>query len=263
MDYGVKLPRLEELSLTTPDFIVVFAGKPLDGFDAMAVQIAIEGALKLTEAQSEKFFSGKPVVIKRSQDKAAALKLAQQLKSLGAEVSVRVDNKEKAAEHAQQPAGSGAKQSHDSTTTVSSTEEKLSLAENTGFLVEPTADPIPPSVDLSSFSVTNEDYLLSEDEHDHVAPIELDLSSISVKENDGSPLVEPSPDVPATVIAPELELDEAGAILETVGGPEPVAEPDLSALSLKATEGDLLEAHERAPNTKIEVDTSRLGLTPE
>ena len=66
-----------------------------------------------------------------------------------------------------------------------------------------------------------------------------------------------------SVTVPDLDLDEAGAILETIGGPEPVAEPDLSAWSLKTSEGDLIDAHERAPSIQIEVDTSQLKLSAE
>lgn len=250
--------------MDAPDFIVVFAGKALEGFDPMTVQIAVEGALRLTEAQSEKFFSGKPVAIKRSPDKAAALKIAQQLKSLGADVSVRVDKKDRAPAGATeagsenvQPAPAGDKAAD------SAPENGLSLKDNIGFLFDPAADPIPPPLDLSGFSIAGTGNLLTADEQKQVAPLELDLSTISIKENDGSTLVEPGPEVTASVTVPDLDLDEAGAILETIGGPEPVAEPDLSAWSLKTSEGDLIDAHERAPSIQIEVDTSQLKLSAE
>ena len=252
--------------MDAPEFIVVFAGKALEGFDPVTVQIAVEGALRLTEAQSEKFFAGKPVVIKRSPDKAASLKIAQQLKSLGADVSVRVDNKgrapapalaSEASREKAQPALAG------DTAADSTPESGLSLKDNVGFLFDPVADPTPPPLDLTTFSLAGTGNLLADNEQDQVAPLELDLSRISIKENDGSPLVEPGPDVTASVTVPALDLDEAGAMLETVGGPEPVAEPDLSAWSLKTSPGDLIDAHERSPAPEIEVDTSGLDLSPE
>lgn len=69
--------------MSTPDFLVVFSGAALDGFDPLTVQAQVEAALHLTEDQSGKLFSGKQVVIKRTQDKTAALTLAQQLKKTG------------------------------------------------------------------------------------------------------------------------------------------------------------------------------------
>ena len=69
--------------MSTPDFLVVFSGATLDGFEPLTVQTQVEAALRLTEDQSGTLFSGKPVVIKRTQDKTEALTLAQQLKKLG------------------------------------------------------------------------------------------------------------------------------------------------------------------------------------
>jgi hypothetical protein len=90
---------------------------------------------------------------------------------------------------------------------------------------------------------------------------ELDLSSMSVKENDGSPLVEPAPDIAPNVTPPNFDLDAPGALLETIGRPEPIAMPDLSALSVRASEGDLLESHERQDAAPVIVDTSRLTVS--
>ena len=89
--------------MSTPDFLVVFRGATLDSFEQQSVQTQVEAALRLTEDQSGKLFSGKLVVIKRTQDKTDALTLAQQLKKLGADVSVRVAPKPDAAQQLVQP----------------------------------------------------------------------------------------------------------------------------------------------------------------
>ena len=89
--------------MSIPDFLVVFSGATLDGFEPLTVQTQVEAALRLTEDQSGTLFSGKPVVIKRTQDKTEALTLAQQLKKLGADVSVRVAPKPEAAQQSVQP----------------------------------------------------------------------------------------------------------------------------------------------------------------
>jgi hypothetical protein len=135
----------------------------------------------------------------------------------------------------------------------------LSLAENDGFIVPPAA-PIPAlNLDLSGLSALAEfDQPLEAPKDDSIP--ELDLSSMSVKDNDGSPLVEPAPDVAPSVTPPNFDLDAPGALLETIGLPEPVAMPDLSALSVRASEGDLLESHERQDAAPVIVDTSRLTV---
>mgnify|MGYP000138182248 FL=1 len=136
----------------------------------------------------------------------------------------------------------------------------LSLAENDGFIVPPAA-PIPPlNLDLSGLSALAEFNEPLQAPKAQVAP-ELDFSSMSVKDNDGSPLVEPAPDVAPSVTPPNFDLDAPGALLETIGLPEPVAMPDLSALSVRASEGDLLESHERQDAAPVIVDTSRLTVS--
>ena len=84
---------------------------------------------------------------------------------------------------------------------------------------------------------------------------------MSVKDNDGNPLVEPAPDVAPSVTPPNFDLDAPGAPLETIGPPEPVAMPDLSALPVRVSEGDLLESHERQDAATVIVDTSRLTVS--
>ena len=47
--------------MSTPDFLVVFSGAALDGFDPVTVQAQVEAALHLTEDQSGKLFSFKHI----------------------------------------------------------------------------------------------------------------------------------------------------------------------------------------------------------
>ena len=258
--------------MSTPDFLVVFSGAALDGFEPLAVQAQVEAALHLTEDQSGKLFSGKPVVIKRTQDKTEALTLAQKLKKLGADVSVRIAPKPDAASKAVQPTEPPAANSHEATQAPSltirepihadshSANNGLSLAENDGFIVPPAAPAPVPDVDLSGLSaLTDFDEPLQAPKA-HAAP-ELDLSSMSVKDNDGSPLVAAAPEVAPSVAVPDFDLDAPGALLETVGLPDPVAMPDVSNLTVKPSDGELLESHERQNTAPIVVDTSRLTIT--
>ena len=225
--------------MSTPDFLVVFSGAALDGFDPLTVQAQVEAALHLTEDQSGKLFSGKQVIIKRTQDKTEALTLAQQLKKLGADVSVRLAPKPDAAPKAPAPTEPPATRLTEASAAPqpaslallqaepSPDRSGLSLAENDGFIVPPAPPVAPLNLDLSGLSA-----MASFDEplqapKDHLIP-ELDLSSMSLKDNDGSPLVAPTPDLAPSVAVPDFDLAAPGALLETIGLPEPVAVPDLS-----------------------------------
>ena len=258
--------------MSTPDFLVVFSGATLDGFEPLTVQTQVEAALRLTEDQSGTLFSGKPVVIKRTQDKTEALTLAQQLKKLGADVSVRVAPKPEAAQQTVQPPEPSAGDTNlaSPAPNISAREpiqtesnpdnHGLSLAENDGFIVPPAAPAPVPDLDLSGLSaLTDFDEPLQAPKA-HAAP-ELDLSSMSVKDNDGSPLVAAAPEVAPSVAVPDFDLDAPGALLETVGLPDPVAMPDVSNLTVKPSDGELLESHERQNTAPIVVDTSRLTIT--
>jgi len=258
--------------MSTPDFLVVFSGAALDGFEPLAVQAQVEAALQLTEDQSGKLFSGKPVVIKRTQDKTEALTLAQKLKKLGADVSVRIAPKPDAAPKAVQPTEPPTAKPHEATQAPSltirepiqadshSANNGLSLAENDGFIVPPAAPAPVLDPDLSGLSALADFDEPLQAPKAHAAP-ELDLSSMSVKDNDGSPLVAAAPEVAPSVAVPDFDLDAPGALLETVGLPDPVAMPDVSNLTVKPSDGELLESHERQITAPIVVDTSRLTIT--
>ena len=260
--------------MSTPDFLVVFSGAALDGFEPLAVQAQVEAALHLTEDQSGKLFSGKPVVIKRTEDKTEALTLSQKLKKLGADVSVRVAPKPDAAPKAVQPSEPSAANPIEATQVPNltirepiqadsnSANNGLSLAENDGFIVPPAAPAPALNLDLSGLSSLTEFDEPLQPPKAHAAP-ELDLSGMSVKDNDGSPLVAAAPEVAPSVAVPNLDLDAPGALLETVGLPDPVAMPDVSNLSVKPSDGELLESHERENTAPIVVDTSRLTITDE
>lgn len=210
--------------MALPEFIVLFSGNTLEGFEALDVQIRVEAALRLTEEQSNKLFSGKPVVIKRTQSKTDALKFATELKTMGADVSVRI-----AKQSASTPPAP-AKGAPDQTDLVQAQEQEqpiepshgFSLKPNIGFLVEPNDPPTPPTLDLSGFSISG---------------------------FDDQPLLEATHLEARDIEAPAFELDKPGALLPTIGSPTPIAAPDLSALSIKTGDGDLLDASEK---TKVE-----------
>ena len=240
--------------MALPEFIVLFSGNTLEGFEALDVQIRVEAALRLTEEQSNKLFSGKPVVIKRTQSKADGLKLTAELKSMGADVSVRI-----AKQSASTP-GDPAKGASDQADSVQAQEQEqeqeqpiepshgFSLKPNIGFLVEPNDPPTPPTIDLSGLSAgpIGETPLAPKTSVELPA---LDLSGFSILGFGDEPLLEATRLEARDIEAPAFELDKPGALLPTIGSPTPIAAPDLSALSIKTGDGDLLDASEK---TKVE-----------
>ena len=236
--------------MALPEFIVLFSGNTLEGFEALDVQIRVEAALRLTEEQSNKLFSGKPVVIKRTQSKTDALKLTAELKSMGADVSVRI-----AKQSASTPRDP-AKGASDQADSVQAREQEqpiepshgFSLKPNIGFLVEPNDPPTPPTLDLSGLSAgpIGETPLAPKTSVELPA---LDLSGFSISGFDDEPLLEATRLEARDIEAPAFELDKPGALLPTIGSPTPIAAPDLSALSIKTGDGDLLDASEK---TKVE-----------
>jgi hypothetical protein len=240
--------------MALPEFIVLFSGNTLEGFEALDVQIRVEAALRLTEEQSNKLFSGKPVVIKRTQSKTDALKLTAELKSMGADVSVRI-----AKQSASTP-GDPAKGASDQADSVQAQEQEqeqeqpiepshgFSLKPNIGFLVEPNDPPTPPTLDLSGLSAgpIGETPLAPKSSVELPA---LNLSGFSISGFDDEPLLEATRLEARDIEAPAFELDKPGALLPTIGSPTPIAAPDLSALSIKTGDGDLLDASEK---TKVE-----------
>lgn len=67
---------------------VVFKGQLIEGFDLDSVKLAFAQAFKLDTVKSEKFFTGKPVVIKKSIDQEKAHLYRKRLAKFGALVEL-------------------------------------------------------------------------------------------------------------------------------------------------------------------------------
>lgn len=70
-------------------FSVVVTGKVVDGFELGQVKANVGKLFKLTEAQIDKMFAGKPVAIRRGIDKEQAIKLRSALAKAGALATVK------------------------------------------------------------------------------------------------------------------------------------------------------------------------------
>ncbi len=129
-------------------FLVIFTGHYLEGQAPFEVEQKLSEALNLSLDQRERIFSGKAIVLKRTEDKTEALKLGQQLKALGADIRVKVEDSAD-AEPAPAP-----------TQEASPPEAEpggLSVAAQEGFIMPPRDEPQSPVTDLSHLSLSEED----------------------------------------------------------------------------------------------------------
>ena len=239
-------------------YAIVFSGEIVEGFQIISVKAHLAKMLKATPEKMQVLFSGKPVVLKRTADKAEAAKYGSALKKVGAGVRVKIIKTDPTASAVAPAAKTPSTPSTPSTplTAVVPNTSNLSLAPNEGNIVEPTPPPPPLDLDLSGISVSENDGSPLVEPKAEVK-LDIDLSSLSILENDGSPLVEPKADVPK-VDAPDFSLDEPGAVFETVKEAVEALNPDTSSLSLAFPGSDLLNPEEkdqapppRAPDTSM------------
>lgn len=238
-------------------YAIVFSGGIVDGFQPISVKAHLAKMLKADPEKMKVLFSGKQVVLKRTPDKEQAIKYGTALKKVGADVKIKaVKAPDKPTEQPKAvPAATAA-------APVAVDTSSLSLAPNEGNIVEPSAPPPTPNLDLSEYALAdNDDSPLAPPKP--VQAVEIDLSEYSVRDNDGSPLVEAKADDAPKVDAPDFGLDEPGAVLETLKEEVELLNPDTSGMSLAAAGTDLIDEFEKpeAPPPKTP-DTSSIHLVP-
>ncbi|MFT7687490.1 MAG: hypothetical protein ACI9FB_002845 [Candidatus Azotimanducaceae bacterium] len=274
--------------MTAVTYAIVFTGEIVEGFQIISVKAHVAKLLKADATKIGLLFSGKPIVIKKTQDKAEALKYGSALKKVGANVRVKVLKDKapiaaspsaapkaapRAAPAANQVAATAANQVAAPKATAPSAKPtpkpkpaaapvtNFSLAPNEGPLFDPTPEVAPLDIDLSNLSLgENDGTLLTQPKA--VKHAEIDLSEYSVAQNDGSPLVKAAPAI-EKVEAPDFGLDEPGAMLETLHEEVELLNPDTSGMSLAFPGSDLLNPEEKDQGPAPEApDTSSIKLVP-
>ena len=254
-------------------YAIVFKGEILDGFQPISVKAHMAKLLRADADKMKALFSGKQIVIKRTPDKQEAAKYTNALKKVGADIKVRAIKSDapapapaSAPASASTPASPEPAQPDVSDTTApsapSAPSTALSLAPNEGNIVEPSAPPPPPEIDLSGIELSpDNDLPLTEPKVEEV--VELDLSEFSIKENDGTPLVETEAEAVPEIAVPDFGLDEPGAILETIQEEKDLLNPNTMGMTLAMAGSELLEPDEKdeaAPPPPP--DISKIHLVP-
>lgn len=234
-------------------YAIVFSGQVIDGFQTFSVKAHLAKMLKVDAEKMAVLFSGKQVVLKRTENKQEALKYGSALKKVGADVKVKAIKAAPAATPSPAKSASGSPSQASGLT--------LSLAPNEGNLVEPKPSQPAPHIDISGLELVPLD-------GSPLSPtkppesIELDLSEYALVEMDDSPLTEPSPPVPK-LDAPDFGLEEPGALLETLKEEQPPVAPDISGLTLAAPGEDLQDPSAKPADPPPRIpDTSSIHLLP-
>jgi hypothetical protein len=207
--------------------------------------------LKAGPEQMARLFSGKQVVLKKTHDKAIAIKYGTALKKVGADVKLR------AIQVADAPVNAA--------TPVAAPQGKVintnfELLPNEGNIFDPAPRIPAPEIPGSNLELAEvgADILVNVHEEIH---LEVDLSSFTLAEPGSDLVVEDRPEVPK-VTPPDFSLDEPGAVLETHHEEVEKVHPDISGITLAPTGSDLLTEEEKSH--KVEPppapDTSRLQL---
>lgn len=281
--------------MTSVTYAIVFSGDIVEGFQLISVKAHMAKLLKADAAKMQTLFSGKPVVMKRTADKAEAAKYGTALKKVGADVKVRIIKPTEPAQQTASPQASApqsvqqsaqqaaplakapqakapqakrdqsssqsASQKSDSATDAV-TDVNFSLKENDGNLFDAAPEAPTVELDLSAFALAENDGSPIIAPSEEVERLELDLSALSVAENDDTPLSVPEPDV-EKVQAPDFGLDELGAVLETIKESIDPVDPDTSGMSLAFPGTDLLNDDEKDPGpAPVSPDTSKINLVP-
>jgi len=74
--------------MAQPFYNIIFSGKIIKGFNAEAVRKNLSAVLKMDIKRVSRYFSGRPIVIKKNIDHSAALKIVKLFKTAGAVVDV-------------------------------------------------------------------------------------------------------------------------------------------------------------------------------
>ena len=241
-------------------YAIVFNGGIVEGFAADTVKAQLAKLLKTDAKKTAALFSGKQIILKKTTDRAEAAKYGKALKTVGADVKIRIIKAGATAAPAK-PAAALAAETPSQPEAPAIDTSGISLAPNEGDLFDPVPRAVIPEIDLSSFSVAdNDDTPLVEPSEEVV--VELDLSEFSIKDNDGTALVEHEDEAIPAIEVPDFGLDEPGAVLETLQEEKELLNPSTIGMTLAIAGAELLEDEPPPPPPPGAPDTSKINLVP-
>ena len=203
-------------------YVILFEGKVIDGHEPTAVQSQLAGLLKIDSKKAKELFSGKRILLKRTSDKAEALKYGKVLKQVGADIKIKVisasaesQSDSLATEGEKISLANNQPETAEASKIEAEDNSSMTLAPNVGDLFDPIPETQSPSFDLSGYTVLDNDGSFLVDPPEAVK-VDLDLSSYAVAENDGSYLYQNKETIAYEISVPDFGLAEPGSVLETI-----------------------------------------------
>ncbi len=234
---------------------IFFAAQIVDGFDEATVRANIAKLFKANEATLEKLFSGKPQLIKRGVDKAAAIKYKAALQKAGAVALVRAQPEpiKQPQEEEELPSSADIKPAAEP-----AAEPATSTSERLAALTAATATAS--FGEGISLAPAGSD-VLSEDERHGFEELDIDTSAIhlsSEQELTEPAATEPAPPAPDTS---HLSMGDVGEDIPHLETTEETVDPDISHLSMGEVGEDI--PHLVDEREEVHPDTSGIDLAPE
>lgn len=228
-------------------FDVVFRGDIVMGHNLPDVKLRLQQLFKTDAAKINALFSGRPVPLKKSLDEVSAKKYQVALARAGAEVSLVPSE-----ENAPKPAPA----------TVKSLAERLAEQTQTPEVKTPAPVPVTQGFTLAA---TGAD-VLNPDERSQQPEVNIDVSAISIRANEGNLLdaTEVKHDATPAIQMPDFDVAEAGAILvrDDEKSPQSVVEVNVESWGLSEIGADLLQADEHAEDVLTEIQDLDADLAP-
>ncbi|MEE4189980.1 MAG: hypothetical protein V2I66_00290 [Halieaceae bacterium] len=261
---------------------IFYAGKIVDGFDEATVRDNVARLFKADDATLQKLFSGKPQLIKRGVEKAAAIKYKSAMQKAGAVPLIRAHAAAKAeSQPAPQPAAPEPAAPEPAAPEPAAPEaKKQSMAERLAALTgeeAPRADqaaaPPAPSQPASfgtdagasgdesgiSLAPPGSD-VLSEAERKKIEAVDVDTSAINLVPEFAAPEPEPREEPPAPDTS-HMSMGEVGEDIPHLETALVELDPDTSHLSMGEVGEDI--PHLDVEQEPVNVDTSAIDLAPE
>ncbi|QFU76560.1 hypothetical protein EY643_13335 [Halioglobus maricola] len=244
---------------------IYFAGEVLPGHDPDRVRLAVGQLFKANEATLNKLFNGRLQVVKRSCDKATALKYKQAMEKVGARPVIKTaDPADSAPVTKTEPTPAPA--------AATPAEKPLSAAERIAALaaapdVPSSAEPAPAAesegpADSSGVSVAPpQSDVLRPEERQRVAERDIDTGDLAVDES-ATRLADPSPAPPPAPDVTHLSMGDTGEDIPTLPSDTTPLNPNTDAIDLSPEGTDFSDcAAPDAPDPQL--DLSAIDLAPE
>lgn len=244
-------------------FDIYFTGELVDGINSDQAKLGFAKLFKTTVIKVNKYFNGKPQLIKRGLSKAEAIKYKTALHQAGLMIAVKNHQAEEPTLTTTQTRTSSETNKVIAPSTTDHKTDTLSVNDTGGDLLQPNEKKpfIPANIDTSAIKLTSPFNLEVPKVNEPTIPAP-DTSHLSVA-NVGADLIEnPEPSLPPLPLDLEqLSLAPVGAVIETLKDEQPSQQRDTSHLSLANPGATIETLKDKKP--ALNPDTSSLKLMPD